>query len=52
MTRIETIMADTYYTLIINGRRSTVPDNVPDEVKQAVAARLEADKVKDENVMV
>lgn len=45
MTRIEEIMVDTYYTLIKRGRRTSVPDNVPNEVKQAVAARLEADKV-------
>lgn len=45
MTRIQEIMAETYYTLIKSGRRDDVPDNVPNEVKQAVAARLEADKV-------
>lgn len=45
MTRIEEIMVDTYYTLIKSGRRTSVPDNVPDVVKQSVAARLEADEV-------
>lgn len=45
MTRIEEIMVETYYTLIKGGRRTAVPDHVPTEVKQAVAARLDADKV-------
>lgn len=45
MTRIEEMMVETYYTLIKNERRDTVPDYVSDTVKQAVADKLEADKV-------
>lgn len=43
MTKLESIMVDVYYTLIKNGKRDSVPDEVSESIKIAVNEKLEND---------